>query len=63
MFVNVGMTIGIAPITGIPLPFMSFGGSGTITALLAVGVIQSIQLRGRMPVARDREIRSYPSRR
>jgi rod shape determining protein RodA len=63
VFVNVGMTIGIAPITGIPLPFMSFGGSGTITALLAVGVIQAIQLRGRMPVPRDREIRSYPSRR
>jgi rod shape determining protein RodA len=63
VFINVGMTIGIAPITGIPLPFMSFGGSGTITALLAVGVIQAIQLRGRMPVPRDREIRSYPSRR
>jgi rod shape determining protein RodA len=63
VFINVGMTIGIAPITGIPLPFMSFGGSGTITALLAVGVIQAIQLRGRLPVARDRELRSYPSRR
>ncbi|HEY1480678.1 MAG TPA: rod shape-determining protein RodA [Gaiellales bacterium] len=63
VFVNVGMTIGIAPITGIPLPFMSFGGSGTITALLAVGVIQAIQLRGRMPVARDLESRRYPSRR
>ncbi|MEO9175434.1 MAG: rod shape-determining protein RodA, partial [Gaiellales bacterium] len=63
VFINVGMTIGIAPITGIPLPFMSFGGSGTITALLAVGVIQAIQLRGRLPVARDRELRSYPSQR
>jgi rod shape determining protein RodA len=63
VFVNVGMTIGIAPITGIPLPFMSFGGSGTITALLAVGVIQAIQLRGRMPVARDVDARRYPSRR
>jgi rod shape determining protein RodA len=63
VFVNVGMTIGIAPITGIPLPFMSFGGSGTITALLAVGVIQAIQLRGRLPVARDPGARSYPSRR
>jgi rod shape determining protein RodA len=63
VFVNVGMTIGIAPITGIPLPFMSFGGSGTITALLAVGVLQAIQLRGRLPVARDLEPRRYPSRR
>jgi rod shape determining protein RodA len=63
VFVNVGMTIGIAPITGIPLPFMSFGGSGTITALLAVGVIQAIQLRGRLPVARDLDARRYPARR
>jgi rod shape determining protein RodA len=63
VFINIGMTIGIAPITGIPLPFMSFGGSGTITALLAVGVIQAIQLRGRLPVPRDREARSYPARR
>jgi cell division protein FtsW (lipid II flippase) len=42
---------------------MSFGGSGTITALLAVGVLQAIQLRGRLPVARDLEPRRYPSRR
>ena len=45
VFINVGMTIGIAPITGIPLPLSGFGGSGTITALLAVGVMQAIQLR------------------
>jgi rod shape determining protein RodA len=61
VFINVGMTIGIAPITGIPLPFMSFGGSGTITALLAVGVLQAIQLRGRLPVSRDADVRRYPS--
>ncbi len=44
LFVNIGMTIGIAPITGIPLPFMSFGGSHTITNLLAVGVLQAIHV-------------------
>ena len=44
LFVNIGMTIGIAPITGIPLPFMSFGGSHTITNLLSVGVLQSIHV-------------------
>ena len=44
IFINIGMTIGIAPITGIPLPFMSYGGSHTITNLLAVGVLQSIHV-------------------
>jgi rod shape determining protein RodA len=47
VFVNVGMTIGIAPITGIPLPFVSVGGSAMVTNLLAVGVLQSIALRRR----------------
>jgi rod shape determining protein RodA len=44
IFINIGMTIGIAPITGIPLPFMSFGGTHTITNLFAVGVLQAIHL-------------------
>jgi rod shape determining protein RodA len=44
VFVNVGMTIGIAPITGIPLPFMSAGGSSMLTNLLAIGVLQSIHV-------------------
>ena len=47
IFVNVGMTIGIAPITGIPLPFVSVGGSSMVTNLLAVGVLQSIAIRRR----------------
>ncbi len=47
IFVNVGMTIGIAPITGIPLPFVSVGGSALVTNLLAVGVLQAIALRRR----------------
>jgi rod shape determining protein RodA len=41
-FVNIGMTIGIAPITGIPLPFVSVGGSAMVTNLMAVGVLQAI---------------------
>jgi rod shape determining protein RodA len=44
IFINIGMTIGIAPITGIPLPFMSFGGTHTITNLFAIGVLQAIHL-------------------
>jgi rod shape determining protein RodA len=47
VFVNVGMTMGIAPITGIPLPFVSVGGSALITNLVAIGVLQAIHVRGR----------------
>jgi len=46
VFVNVGMTMGIAPITGIPLPFVSVGGSALITNLTAVGVLLAICARG-----------------
>jgi rod shape determining protein RodA len=47
VFVNVGMTIGIMPITGIPLPLVSYGGSSVITTLLAIGLLQSIYAQGR----------------
>ena len=47
IFVNVGMTMGIAPITGIPLPFVSVGGSSMIANLIAVGLLLSIQVRAR----------------
>jgi rod shape determining protein RodA len=52
IFVNVGMTMGIAPITGIPLPFVSVGGSSMISNLLAMGVLQAIHLRGRADARR-----------
>ncbi|MCC6223893.1 MAG: rod shape-determining protein RodA [Thermoleophilia bacterium] len=45
---NVGMTIGIAPVTGIPLPFISYGGSSMITSLAMIGVLQAIHARGRL---------------
>jgi rod shape determining protein RodA len=45
VFVNSAMTMGIAPITGIPLPFVSVGGSSMITNFLAIGVLQAIYLR------------------
>jgi len=47
IFVNVGMSIGIAPVTGIPLPFVSVGGSAMIANLLAIGVLEAIHIRGR----------------
>jgi rod shape determining protein RodA len=47
IFVNVGMTMGIAPITGIPLPFVSVGGSSMIANLVAVGLLLAIHVRAR----------------
>ncbi len=47
IFVNVGMTVGIMPITGIPLPLMSYGGSSLIATMLAIGLLQSIYAQGR----------------
>jgi rod shape determining protein RodA len=49
IFINIGMTIGLAPITGIPLPFMSFGGSHTIVGLMSVGVLEAIHVHAQMP--------------
>ena len=48
VFVNVGMNLGIMPITGIPLPLMSYGGSSVLATLLAVGVLQSIHMQARL---------------
>jgi rod shape determining protein RodA len=51
VFVNVGMTIGIMPITGIPLPLVSYGGSSVITTLMAIGLLQSIHAQARETAA------------
>lgn len=45
VFVNVGMTMGIMPITGIPLPFVSYGGSSLITNFVAVGLLMNVHMR------------------
>ena len=45
VLVNVGMTIGIMPVTGIPLPFITHGGASLISIALGLGVLQSINLR------------------
>lgn len=45
MFVNVGMVIGIMPITGIALPFLSYGGSSMLTMFLAVGMLETVHMR------------------
>jgi rod shape determining protein RodA len=46
IFVNVGMTMGIAPVTGIPLPFVTVGGSSMVMNVVAIGVLQAIYARG-----------------
>jgi rod shape determining protein RodA len=51
VFVNVGMTIGIMPITGIPLPLVSYGGSSVLTTLMAIGLLQSIHAQARETAA------------
>lgn len=51
VFINVGMTVGIMPITGIPLPLMSYGGSSVITTFLAIGLLQSVYAQGRASTA------------
>ena len=48
VFVNVGMTMGIAPVTGIPLPFVTVGGSSMVVNLTAIGVLQAIHARGNL---------------
>jgi rod shape determining protein RodA len=52
LFINVGMTIGIAPVTGIPLPLVSYGGSSLLTTLLLIGILEAVHIRGRLAGAR-----------
>src|SRR5258707_7872583 len=46
-FVNIGMTIGIMPITGLPLPFVSYGGSSMFANMMAIGLLENVHLRTR----------------
>jgi rod shape determining protein RodA len=52
LFINVGMTIGIAPVTGIPLPLVSYGGSSLLTTLVFIGLLEAVHVRGRLAAAR-----------
>ena len=48
LFINVGITIGIAPVTGIPLPLVSYGGSSLLTTLILIGLLEAVHVRGRL---------------
>ena len=43
--VNIGMNLGLMPVTGIPLPFVSYGGSSFLTLMLGMGLVESVAMR------------------
>ena len=45
VFENIGMTMGLMPVTGIPLPFLSYGGSNLLTNMIAVGIVENVCMR------------------
>jgi rod shape determining protein RodA len=51
-FVNVGMIMGIMPVTGIPLPFISYGRSSLVVSIIYLGLLQSIAMRSRSEVSK-----------
>ena len=59
VFVNVGMTVGIMPITGVPLPLMSYGPASVLVTFLAMGLLQSIHVQAR--AVADRKARALIS--
>lgn len=68
-FQNIGMCLGIMPVTGVPLPFVSYGGSSMFAGLLAIGLLQNIHARSTAPAAvrraaavRPGTVRSVPVR-
>jgi rod shape determining protein RodA len=49
IMVNVGMVLGIMPVTGIPLPFITYGGSSMISLLFGMGILESVRMHSRKP--------------
>ena len=47
VLVNICMTVGLAPVTGLPLPLLSYGGTSLLTSFLQIGLIQNIAMRWR----------------
>ena len=57
VFVNVGMNLGMMPVTGIPLPLISYGGSSVLATFLALGLLQSIHVQARLTAGKRRTLR------
>ena len=53
MLENIGMTIGLLPITGVPLPFISYGGSSMLTNMMALGLILNVSIRKKTSIFTD----------
>jgi rod shape determining protein RodA len=53
MAINVGMTLGLLPVVGLPLPFVSFGGSALLAAWIGVGIVESVRMRRHRLTARQ----------
>ena len=56
IFENIGMCIGLMPVTGIPLPFFSYGGSSMITSLTAIGLVLSVRKKQNEITFEDQQI-------
>ena len=56
LFVNVGMTMGIMPVTGIPLPFISYGRSNLVLSIISLGLLQSIAIRSRSEISKHPKV-------
>jgi rod shape determining protein RodA len=54
VYMNIGMTISITPITGVPLPMISYGGSFLVLILFALGILQSIWIHRKIPLSKRR---------
>ena len=56
VLVNVGMTMGIMPVTGIPLPFISYGRSSLVVSVMSLGLLQSIAMRSRAEASKQAKV-------
>ena len=56
VLVNIGMTMGIMPVTGIPLPFISYGRSSLVVSVMSLGLLQSIAMRSRSEASRSPKV-------
>ncbi len=56
IFENIGMTLGVMPVTGIPLPFLSYGGSNMVTNMMAIGLVQNVCMRRRYSIFKEGEL-------
>jgi rod shape determining protein RodA len=56
VFINIGMTMGIMPVTGIPLPFVSYGRSNLVVSVLSLGLLQSIAIHSKAEVSKHPKV-------